>query len=112
MAASGNFVNDLLEKISSKPWTTKTHVLVSQLVTLVVGAIAIILALQFTTVLSGILHAYAFMVSGLTIPTLGAFFWTRSSSSGAIAAMLAGGGLTSPPRRSSSTGRARLPSAA
>ena len=94
MAASGNFVNDLLEKISSKPWTTKTHVLVSQLVTLVVGAIAIILALQFTTVLSGILHAYAFMVSGLTIPTLGAFFWKRSSSSGAIAAMLAGGGLT------------------
>ena len=37
---------------------------------------------------------YAFMVSGLTVPTLGAFFWKRSSAAGALAAMLAGGGLT------------------
>jgi solute:Na+ symporter, SSS family len=94
MAASGNFVNDLLEKISSKPWKTKTHVLISQLVTLAIGASAIVLALQFNTVLDGILHAYAFMVSGLTVPTLGAFFWKRSTSAGALAAMLAGGGLT------------------
>jgi SSS family solute:Na+ symporter len=94
MAASGNFVNDLLEKISSKLWKTKTHVLISQLVTLLIGAIAILLALSFNTVLDGILHAYAFMVSGLTIPTLGAFFWKRSSAPGALAAMLAGGGLT------------------
>ncbi|NQU41492.1 MAG: sodium:solute symporter family protein [Lentisphaerae bacterium] len=94
MAASGNVVNDLLEKMSAKPWKTKTHVLISQLVTLIIGAMAIVLALQFNTVLDGILHAYAFMVSGLTIPTLGAFFWKRSSAPGALAAMLTGGGLT------------------
>ena len=94
MAASGNFVNDLLEKLSSKPWKTKTHVRISQIVTLIIGAAAILLALQFNTVLDGILHAYAFMVSGLTVPTLGAFFWKRSSAPGALAAMLAGGGLT------------------
>ncbi len=113
MAAPGNFVNDLLEKMSftraqrerleatkattggsGNPWKTKTHVLISQLVTLLIGAIAIVLALHFTTVLGGILHAYAFMVSGLTIPTLGAFFWKCSSAPGALAAMLAGGGLT------------------
>jgi SSS family solute:Na+ symporter len=94
MAASGNFVNDLLEKLSSTPWKTKTHVFISQLVTLAIGTIAIVLALHFTTVLDGILHAYAFMVSGLTVPTLGAFFWKKSSASGALAAMLAGGGLT------------------
>ena len=94
MAASGNFVNDLLEKLSPKPWKTKTHVLISQLATLLIGAIAILLALSFNTVLDGILHAYAFMVSGLTVPTLGAFFWKRSSAPGALAAMLAGGGLT------------------
>ncbi|MEA2068445.1 MAG: sodium:solute symporter family protein, partial [Verrucomicrobiota bacterium] len=29
MAASGNVVNDLLEKLSSKPWKTKTHVRIS-----------------------------------------------------------------------------------
>ncbi|MEA2069648.1 MAG: sodium:solute symporter family protein, partial [Verrucomicrobiota bacterium] len=94
MAASGNVVNDLLEKLSSKPWKTKTHVRISQIVTMLIGAAAILLALQFNTVLDGILHAYAFMVSGLTVPTLGAFFWKRSSATGALAAMLAGGGLT------------------
>ncbi|QHI68661.1 sodium:solute symporter family protein [Tichowtungia aerotolerans] len=94
MAASGNFVNDLLEKMSSKPWKSRTHVLISQVATLVIGVAAIILALSFKTVLDGILHAYAFMVSGLTVPTLGAFFWKRSTSAGALAAMLAGGGLS------------------
>jgi SSS family solute:Na+ symporter len=94
MAASGNVVNDLLEKMSSKPWTTKKHVLISQIATLVIGALAILLALSFNTVLDGILHAYAFMVSGLTVPTLGAFFWKRSSAAGARQAMLAGGGLS------------------
>ena len=94
MAASGNLVNDLLEKLSPKPWKTRTHVLISQLATLLIGAVAILLALSFNSVLDGILHAYAFMVSGLTVPTLGAFFWKRSSSIGALAAMLAGGGLT------------------
>ena len=37
---------------------------------------------------------YFFMVGGLTVPTLGAFFWQRSSAPAAIAAMLTGGGLT------------------
>lgn len=94
MAASGNFVNDLLEKLSRSPWSSRKHVLVSQIVTLLTGSVAILLALQFNTVLDGILHAYAFMVSGLTVPTLGAFFWKRSSATAALLAMLAGGGLT------------------
>ena len=94
MAASGNFVNDLLEKMSSKPWKSKTHVLISQIVTLLIGALAIVLALSFNTVLNGILTAYAFMVSGLTVPTFGAFFWKRSTPSGALSAMIAGGSLT------------------
>jgi SSS family solute:Na+ symporter len=34
------------------------------------------------------------MVSGLFVPTLGAYFWKRSSSIGALGGMLAGGGLT------------------
>jgi SSS family solute:Na+ symporter len=94
MAASGNFVNDLFEKLSGKPWSNRKHVFISQLTTLFIGAAAILLALSFNTVLGGILHAYAFMVSGLTVPTLGAFFWKRSSAPAALAAMLTGGGFT------------------
>ncbi len=63
-------------------------------VTLVVGLLAFLLAVRFTTVLGAILQAYAFMVSGLFIPTLGAYFWKRGSSAGALAGMVGGGSLT------------------
>ena len=49
------------------------------------------MAAHFTSVLSAGLYTYAFMVSGLFVPTLGAYFWKKSSCSGAMAGMLAGG---------------------
>jgi solute:Na+ symporter, SSS family len=54
----------------------------------------VILAAQFTMVLDAILNAYAFMVAGLFVPTLGGFFWSRGSASGAFIGMLGGGALT------------------
>lgn len=94
MASSGNLVNDLLAKLGRGSWSTRKHVVVSQVTTLVIGVLSILLALQFRTVLDGIMHAYAFMVAGLSVPTFGAFFWRRSSPVGALAAMIAGGSLT------------------
>lgn len=64
------------------------------LATLIIGSLSVILAASFTTVLDAILYAYSFMVSGLFIPTLGAYFWKRGTSAGAIAGMLGGGILT------------------
>jgi SSS family solute:Na+ symporter len=40
------------------------------------------------------LLSYAFMVSGLFVPIIGALYWKKSSSTGAIAAMLGGGFVT------------------
>ncbi len=91
MASSGNFVNDIIERYFLKNISAKQSIRLSMLATLLVGTISVILAAQFTMVLDAILYAYAFMVSGLFIPTLGAYFWKKSSSAGAITAMLAGG---------------------
>jgi SSS family solute:Na+ symporter len=44
--------------------------------------------------LDAILHAYSFMVSGLLVPTLGAYFLKRNSSSAAFWSMLTGGSTT------------------
>ena len=44
--------------------------------------------------LEAILFAYSFMVAGLFVPTMGAFFWRRSSRTGALWGMLSGGVLT------------------
>jgi SSS family solute:Na+ symporter len=94
MASSGNFTNDILEKYFFPNLSMKKSVRLSMLVTLIIGVTAVILAAQFTMVLDAILYAYAFMVSGLFIPTLGAYFWKKGTAQGALAGMIGGGSLT------------------
>lgn len=94
MASSGNFTNDFIQRYILPRAGQKTLIRVSQAVTLVIGVAAVVIASRFEKVLEAILYAYSFMVSGLFVPTLGAYFWKRSSSTGALASMLAGGGLT------------------
>ena len=94
MASSGNLVGDLVQRRWGRAWSDRTALRASQLATLVVGAVAVLLAARFTQVLDLILQAYAFMVSGLLAPTVGALFWPRASAAGALAGMLGGGSLT------------------
>jgi SSS family solute:Na+ symporter len=94
MASSGNVVNDLIDRYLHRAPTARARVRLSQAVTCLIGLAAVVVASRFATVLDAILYAYAFMVSGLFVPTLGAYFWRRASSAGALAGMLGGGGLT------------------
>ncbi len=91
MASSGNFVNDVIEKHIWRDISPKATMRLSMFATLVIGVLTVVLAARFTLVLDAILYAYAFMVSGLFVPTLGAFFWGRSSSAGAFCSMISGG---------------------
>lgn len=94
MASSSSLLNDVINRYLIKKISQKGLMRLSQLVTLGIGILAFLLAGRFKTVLDAILYAYSFMVSGLFVPTLGAYFWKRSSRTGALWAMLAGGGLT------------------
>ena len=67
---------------------------VSQIVTLIIGSLTLIIASSFGTVLEIILYAYSFMVAGLFVPTLGAYFWKKSDPTAALMAMIFGGGMT------------------
>lgn len=91
MASSGNFVNDILQRYFLRTASEKAVIRYSQIATLIIGALAIIIAASFTTVLDAILYAYGFMVSGLFVPTLGAYFWKKATPAGAFWGMLAGG---------------------
>lgn len=93
MASSGSLMRDIVGKYFIKDMSDKKDMALSQVATLLIGLCALALAGSFTTVLNAILYAYSFMVSGLFVPTLGAYFWKRSSSAGALWGMLAGGGL-------------------
>ena len=92
IAASGNWVNDIYERWGNRK--REASVRVSQIATLAVGLLALILASRFRTVLELILHAYAFMVSGLLVPTVAAYFAKKRFPRAALWSMVGGGGVT------------------
>ena len=92
MAASGNFVTDLLGKFVKL--SDDAILKISQWSTLVLGFLAVFIAVQMTSVLELMLLSYSFMVSGLFIPVLGILFLKKHYSAAALSAMLAGGGST------------------
>jgi SSS family solute:Na+ symporter len=94
IASSGNFVSDILEKTVIKDKSDKYLMRVSQVVTLIIGVLTLLIASSFSTVLEIILHAYSFMVAGLFVPTLGAYFWKKSDPTAALMGMIFGGGTT------------------
>ena len=90
LAASGNFITDILRLSKDNTKSIKY----SQLATLVIGILAIILATKMQNVLDLMLYSYAFMVSGLFVPVLGFLFLKNPSSKAAMYSMLLGGGTT------------------
>ncbi len=89
MAASGNLITDIL-----KQHNAGKIMLLSQIITLLLGATALLISWKVPNVLELMLHSYAFMVSGLLVPVLAGIFLRNRSSKGAFWSMIAGGGMT------------------
>jgi SSS family solute:Na+ symporter len=94
MAASANVQIDILNKIFNFKNNEKSRLLVSQIVTITIGVLALLLASYMTNVLELMLYSYAFMVSGLFVPILAALYGKRPNSLAAIFAMISGGTMT------------------
>ncbi|HLR33024.1 MAG TPA: sodium:solute symporter family protein, partial [Fodinibius sp.] len=94
MAASGNVVYDVVGYFKEIDHDSDAFLRFSQITTLLIGAGALVVASLMTNVLNLMLYSYAFMVSGLFVPIIGALFWKKSSSTGAMAAMILGGATT------------------
>lgn len=94
MASSGNVVTDIIGRFKAFDPESPGFVRTSQIVTLIIGAFALILAGMMENVLNLMLDSYSFMVSGLFVPVVGALFWKKSTASAAMAAMFAGGTVT------------------
>jgi solute:Na+ symporter, SSS family len=94
MASSGNIVSDIIAKFVFIDENSTVFIRLSQAVTLLVGAFALLLASAMTNVLDLMLDSYAFMVSGLFVPVIGALFWKKSTPAGALTAMIVGGSVT------------------
>jgi SSS family solute:Na+ symporter len=94
MASSGNIVTDLIGRFTKFDPDSGGFVRISQIVTLIIGVLALILASAMENVLTLMLDSYAFMVSGLFVPVIGALYWKKSTPAGAMAAMIIGGSTT------------------
>jgi SSS family solute:Na+ symporter len=94
MAASGNVQTDILDKVFKSNNNIKAQLRVSQVVTLVIGVLALLLATYMTDVLELMLYSYAFMVSGLFVPVLVALYGKKPNSTAVIPAMIFGGSTT------------------
>ncbi len=94
MASSGNVVSDIIGYFKDIDHDSKSFLRTSQITTLIIGVGALLLASFMQSVLNLMLYSYAFMVSGLFVPILGALYWEKSSSTGAFIAMLVGGSTT------------------
>ncbi|MEX2352373.1 MAG: sodium:solute symporter family protein, partial [Balneolaceae bacterium] len=94
MASSGNLLSDVVGHFRKMDHNSHSFLRLSQGVTLAIGLLAILLASMMENVLDLMLYSYAFMVSGLFVPTIGALYWKRSTPQAALTAMLVGGCTT------------------
>ena len=94
MAASGNVQTDIFEKLFKWSKGKSNKIRLSQTITLVIGIISLLLASKMTNVLDLMLNSYAFMVSGLFIPTIMALFTRNPRAEAALFSMIIGGGTT------------------
>ncbi len=94
IAASGNVLTDILERLVPGGFTKKRVLFYSKILTLVIGVIALGIALKMEGVLELMLYSYAIMVSGLLIPVLALLIFSKPDTVGALSAMVAGGTTT------------------
>ncbi|MGD8439026.1 MAG: sodium:solute symporter family protein [Holophagae bacterium] len=94
LASVGNLVDDLIGRHVAPASSERSLLVLSRILTVVVGLGSVTFALWVPNVIDSILLAYAFMVAGLFFPTLGALFWPRVSGTAAFWSIVTGGSLT------------------
>jgi SSS family solute:Na+ symporter len=94
IAASGNILTDILEKLVPGWFNSKRMLLFSKILTLVIGLFALGIALKMEGVLQLMLYSYAIMVAGLLIPVLALLIFRKPDTIAAFTAIIAGGTTT------------------
>jgi SSS family solute:Na+ symporter len=92
IACSTVTTSDLLAKFrgTSRAEDAEADVSRNRLTTLLLGILAIGIAMAVTDVLNALTIAYNVLVGGLAVAIIGALFWKRGTREGALASMIAG----------------------
>ncbi|MDT8439032.1 MAG: sodium:solute symporter family protein [Wenzhouxiangellaceae bacterium] len=95
MAGTSHVTHDLYVKLINPDAEadSKRLLLISRIVTVVLGLAALALALNFQAIIGLLLMSYTLYAAGVFIPVLGGLYWPRANAVGALAAILGGSGF-------------------
>jgi len=91
LLAGTTFVRDILQKMSSKSYSSAALLRIARITTVIIGIIAIVSTINMTTSVMWIqANMVGIMGSMLSVVVLAAFAWKRANSQGGMAAMIVG----------------------
>lgn len=89
-AAALTFVRDIYGVINKEELDKKAELRIARLSSLVIGLIALTIALGSASVMSAIQKAWSILGGGLFCPMVVSYFWKKSTKSGVLASMIGG----------------------
>ena len=95
MAGTSHVTHDIYVKLidPGAEDDSKRLLLISRIVTVVLGLLALWMALNFKAIIGMLLMSYTLYAAGVFIPVVGGLYWTRATASGAVAAIIGGSGF-------------------
>jgi len=95
MAGTSHVTNDIYLKLMRPGHEPDSRKLLrlSRIVTVVIGLLALWMALNFQAIIGLLLMSYTLYAAGVFIPVVLGLYWKRGTASGAIAAILGGSGF-------------------
>lgn len=92
MAGTSHVTHDIYVKLidPSAEDDSRRLLLISRIVTVVLGLLALWMALNFKAIIGMLLMSYTLYAAGVFIPVVGGLYWKRATAAGAIAAIIGG----------------------
>ena len=92
VAGTSHITNDIYVKLinPASEKDTKKLLLISRVSTLIVGLLALIMALTFEAIIDLLLYSYTLYAAGVFIPVVMGLYWRRGTAPGAIAGIIGG----------------------
>ena len=95
MAGTSHVTHDLYVKLihPAAAQDSKRLLMISRIVTVILGLLALAMALHFEAIIGLLLMSYTLYAAGVFIPVVGGLYWKRATAPGAIAAIVGGSGF-------------------
>ena len=89
-AGSLTFVMDILKNVKTEEMSQEKSLKVARNSSFAIGAIALVIAVMSSSVVSALMNAWAILGGGLFVPMVVSYFYKPSTKEGVMAAMVAG----------------------